>query len=153
MINNYASNFRIGHILKQMQIENEMATLLFLLYEKFNPESFWKPYFKVLPENFGTPLQFNFSELMELQETPIFYEIVESKEQIKNWQENMLQQLQSLAPNLFPKDSLTFEQFLWARSFIDSRGFILQIDEKPHLCLVPYADMLNHHPNGFLFQT
>ena len=103
----------------------------------------------VLPDNFGTPLQFNFQELMELEGTPIFYEIVDSKDQLTQHQENIISMLNQIPNgNIIPSDALTLENFLWVRSLFDSRGFILQIDGSPKTCLVPFADMLNHKANG-----
>lgn len=59
---------RLGEVLKKIEnMTSELAALLFLLYEKANPDSFWKPYFNVLPENLGTPLQYSFEELMQME--------------------------------------------------------------------------------------
>ncbi|OWR43006.1 putative SET domain containing 3, partial [Danaus plexippus plexippus] len=45
---------------------------LFLLLEKNNPNSFWKPYIDVLPEKYSTVLYFNSEELAELRPSPVF---------------------------------------------------------------------------------
>ncbi|CAH0727082.1 unnamed protein product, partial [Brenthis ino] len=45
---------------------------LFLLYEKSNPDSFWKPYIDILPEKYPTVLYYTSDELAELRPSPTF---------------------------------------------------------------------------------
>ncbi|KAJ2951669.1 hypothetical protein O0L34_g13829 [Tuta absoluta] len=45
---------------------------LFLLLEKTNPDSFWKPYIDVLPDKYSTILYFSSDELTELKPSPVF---------------------------------------------------------------------------------
>ncbi|CAH2248057.1 jg12750 [Pararge aegeria aegeria] len=45
---------------------------LFLLLEKSTPDSFWKPYFDVLPEKYSTVLYFTSEELQEIRPSPAF---------------------------------------------------------------------------------
>nr|CAD7571301.1 unnamed protein product [Timema californicum] len=47
-----------------------VALSLLLLAEKFNPDSFWRPYIKVLPTLYTTVLYFTTSELQELKGSP-----------------------------------------------------------------------------------
>ncbi|KAF9807825.1 hypothetical protein SFRURICE_000606, partial [Spodoptera frugiperda] len=45
---------------------------LFLLLEKNDPKSFWKPYIDILPDKYPTILYFTLEELAELKPSPVF---------------------------------------------------------------------------------
>uniref|UniRef100_A0A182J1Z1 protein-histidine N-methyltransferase n=1 Tax=Anopheles atroparvus TaxID=41427 RepID=A0A182J1Z1_ANOAO len=45
---------------------------LALIMERFRKDSFWKPYFDVLPERYTTPLYFTPEDMMELRNTEAF---------------------------------------------------------------------------------
>ncbi|XP_057661907.1 actin-histidine N-methyltransferase [Diorhabda carinulata] len=45
---------------------------VFLLYEKYKSESFWKPYIDILPNTYNTVLYFTVDELLELKGSPTF---------------------------------------------------------------------------------
>ena len=43
----------------------------FLLLEKNNPSSFWKPYIDILPQIYTIPLFYTFEECLELKGSPV----------------------------------------------------------------------------------
>lgn len=55
------------HILKNMP---NVVLSIFLLTEKFQENSFWKPYIDILPKTYTTILYYSFDELQELKGSP-----------------------------------------------------------------------------------
>jgi len=54
-----------------------------VLHERFiNSNSFWKPFFDSLPDFREIPLLYPFEDLMELEGTSLFDEVVAAKEHI-----------------------------------------------------------------------
>lgn len=43
---------------------------VYLLVEKFTPNSFWKPYLDILPKSYNTVLYYSYNELEELKGSP-----------------------------------------------------------------------------------
>ncbi|CAB3255785.1 unnamed protein product [Arctia plantaginis] len=64
-----ASFINVDPLLQNMP---NITLALFLLLEKNNPDSFWKPYIDILPEKYSTILYFNTEELLELKPSPVF---------------------------------------------------------------------------------
>lgn len=65
----------IGSLLeKDTMLQNmpNIALAMFLLVEKFLPDSFWKPYIDILPASYTTVLYFTKDELLEFRESPTF---------------------------------------------------------------------------------
>lgn len=63
--------------------DEDTISILFVMHQRFSEKSFFKDYFKILPESPNAPILFDFSELMELDGTPIFEEVIEVKEQLR----------------------------------------------------------------------
>lgn len=60
------------HIERDRILSNmpNVALALFLLFEKFQEDSFWQPYINVLPKEYNTILYFDVKDLEELQGSP-----------------------------------------------------------------------------------
>lgn len=59
--------FDHDQILKNMP---NVGLAIFLLYEKFKRDSFWKPYINILPKEYNTVMYFTLEELEELKGSP-----------------------------------------------------------------------------------
>jgi len=114
--------------------------MVFLLMDRRDPNSFFKPYYDILPKT--------------LRNMPIFWD-EEEKECLKG--SHLLQQIEdrnsaieedyaaicSIAPSL--ATIATLDEFKWARMCVCSRNFGLLINGVRTSALVPHADMLNHY--------
>ncbi|KAF7280983.1 hypothetical protein GWI33_005250 [Rhynchophorus ferrugineus] len=68
-----ASNSILKDIVNKVEILKNMPNVLlavYLLVEKFTPNSFWKPYLDILPKSYNTVLYYSYSELEELKGSP-----------------------------------------------------------------------------------
>lgn len=70
-----AQNSVFGTLLeKDTMLKNmpNVSLAMFLLIEKFTPDSFWKPYIDILPSTYSTVLYFTKDELVEFKESPTY---------------------------------------------------------------------------------
>ena len=113
---------------------------LFLLQEKLNKNSFWKPFIDILPPTYGDfPQFYNQSELKKLKGSFIL-------DMIKSRNLNLEREFNELILHIpvFGK-KINLRDYIWARIAIVSRVFqIVYSDVKKTQGLVPMADMLNH---------
>jgi histone-lysine N-methyltransferase SETD3 len=109
---------------------------LYLIYERRNPDSHWKPYIATLPTKFeNIPLFYPENKLVRLKNT-ICYDMAKKKtfSLITTYK-----QLSDL--NLF---KFSMHEFIWARTAVITRVFGYARNGKNMSGLVPLADMLNH---------
>eukprot|EP00026_Physarum_polycephalum_P004495 Phypoly_transcript_04516.p1 GENE.Phypoly_transcript_04516~~Phypoly_transcript_04516.p1 ORF type:complete len:687 (+),score=134.99 Phypoly_transcript_04516:103-2163(+) len=141
---------KLGPIFKEIEgLDDDTILMLYVIYERFNNEtSFWKPYFGVLPDIFPTALNFGVTGFLELEGTPLVDELFQARDHLRAFHEMLFPKLSDYYPTIFPEAIFTYENFLWARSLFDSRSIKLKIGEKILPCLIPMADMLNHHPHA-----
>jgi len=112
--------------------------MLWLLAERNNAESFWKPYIRILPTDFTFhPFFWTDEQLALTIGTGLPDSIVERRQLLP-------QTFKLLADNWVLKNNLlssfTYDDYLWAFMIVQTRAWSL--DGK--LTLVPLADMLNH---------
>jgi hypothetical protein len=72
------------NLMERLGLEEDAVLILFVLHQRFvkSAESFWAPYFQSLPSFSSFPLMFSFSELMELQSSPLLELIISDKEHV-----------------------------------------------------------------------
>ena len=113
---------------------------LYLIEEKQNPNSFWKPYIDIIPPVYGDfPQFYSKSELSQLKGSFIL-------DMIKSRNLNLEKEFKNLikAIPVFGK-KISLRDYVWARIAIVSRVFqITYSDKDTTQGLVPIADMLNH---------
>ena len=110
----------------------------FLLHERADPRSFWKPYLDMLPASLPTfPLFFEARELDLLRGSSALDTIAERRARLR--EEHSL--LRELVPALA---DLSLADYSWARAVVTSRNFGVKIDGHKTRCMVPLADLLNH---------
>jgi len=125
-------------------------TLVWLLVERTNPNSPWKPYLDILPESFPThPLSWTQEELNEAKGTALPDTTNAIREALKRTYEHLLEKLVTPNPNVFPAGSFTLETVTWAYQVVNSRSWLVKTAGGEYdLVLVPLADMLNHQPGA-----
>ena len=114
--------------------------MIYILQDRLNPNSFFKPYYDILPKKLSNmPIFWNTQELMNLQGSYLLTQIADRIEAI----EDDYRTICEVCPQLSSIASL--EDFKWARMCVCSRNFGLQIDGNRTSAMVPHADMLNHY--------
>lgn len=110
----------------------------YLLQERDNPQSFWKPYLDILPQKYrNMPIFFTPDELKLLKGSFTYEKIEDRKNSLK-------QEFESICLGVPEFDKFKLEEFIWARLVVITRIFGLVVKGKKTDGLVPYADMLNH---------
>lgn len=114
--------------------------MVFILVDRARPDSFFKPYYDILPETLSNmPIFWNEEELRYLEGSYLLEQIEERNAAIQA----DYRAICNVCPN-FAQVS-TVEQFKWARMCVCSRNFGLVINGMQTAAMVPYADMLNHY--------
>ncbi|CEJ01742.1 hypothetical protein RMCBS344292_15763 [Rhizopus microsporus] len=140
--------------------------ILCMMYEIDKPDSFWKPYFDVLPREFSTPMFWNQDDLKELEGTDIVSKI--GKKDSDDLFHNQLEPIIKKHPELFDEKKHNLELFHICGSLIMAYSFLDEMqklpkkktqeeqeeeeedddddddDEEGLITMVPMADMLNH---------
>jgi len=138
----------LGPIFEDLHFNDDTILFLFVIYEKENQNSFWRPFYDTLPSYFTTSLHYTATELMELEGTNLFDETLQTKQQLQAFRDYLFPELSNQFPDIFPETTFSWENFLWARSLLDSRAIQLKIDGVIKSNLVPMADMINHHTHA-----
>jgi histone-lysine N-methyltransferase SETD3 len=110
----------------------------YLLQERRNPNSFWKPYLDILPEAYsGFPIFFSEEELGWLEGSPFLKQVKEKLVDLHKDYDDICMVAKEFAE--YP-----FREFCWARMTASSRIFGITINGIKTDAFVPLADMLNH---------
>eukprot|EP00546_Thalassionema_frauenfeldii_P010750 CAMPEP_0178924488 /NCGR_PEP_ID=MMETSP0786-20121207/17361_1 /TAXON_ID=186022 /ORGANISM="Thalassionema frauenfeldii, Strain CCMP 1798" /LENGTH=599 /DNA_ID=CAMNT_0020599217 /DNA_START=86 /DNA_END=1885 /DNA_ORIENTATION=+ len=116
--------------------------MIYILWDrKVNgSNSFFHPYYEILPRTLGNmPIFWSTEELSLLEGSYLLEQIADRNEAIAEDYHAICQ----VAPDL--QELCTLEEFKWARMCVCSRNFGLQIDGHRTSAMVPHADMLNHY--------
>ncbi|ODM94229.1 Histone-lysine N-methyltransferase setd3 [Orchesella cincta] len=120
---------------------------MFLLYEKYvNPDSFWKPYLRIIPSSFDTVAYYTETEMALLKISPrAFRESLRMYRHISRqyaYFHTKFKNSTSLASKGLKK-IFTYNRYTWAVSAVSTR-----VNNWPNkhdtLCLVPLLDLCNH---------
>ncbi|XP_026749451.3 actin-histidine N-methyltransferase [Galleria mellonella] len=119
---------------------------LFLLLEKNNPDSFWKPYIDILPEKYSTILYFTAEELAELRPSPAFESALKLYKSIARQYAYFYNKIHTsnipVLKNL--QEIFTFDNYRWAVSTVMTRQNMIQLDDCDVTSFIPLWDMCNH---------
>ena len=111
-----------------------------MLVDKRDPNSFFKPYYDILPETLNNmPIFWNKEELKYLEGSYLLEQIDDRNHAIEADYEAICK----VCPEFH--EIATLQEFKWARMCVCSRNFGLVINGLQTAALVPYADMLNHY--------
>eukprot|EP01036_Dinobryon_divergens_P024547 gene24547-33010_t len=124
----------------ELDAPKHIFLMLFMLIDMKNRNSFFRPYYDILPQRldnmpiFWTPTELNYLEGSYLRE-----QIDERNMAI----ESDYSTICKIRPDF--SEIATIHEFKWARMCVCSRNFGLVINGLQTAALVPYADMLNHY--------
>jgi histone-lysine N-methyltransferase SETD3 len=114
--------------------------MVFMLIDRKSPDSFFKPYYDILPQTLNNmPIFWTEEELLYLKGSHLVEQISQRIQMI----EADYQAICSIAPEFSTYSTL--HEFMWARMCVCSRNFGMVINGVQTAALVPYADMLNHY--------
>ncbi|XP_068607984.1 actin-histidine N-methyltransferase [Brachionichthys hirsutus] len=146
-----AQNSVLGPLCSQHRILQAMGnvTLAFhLLCERADPDTFWLPYIRSLPQEYDTPLYCQQAEVQLLLGTQAMQDILN---QYKNTARQYayfykLFQTHPAASKLPLKDNFTFDDYRWAVSSVMTRQNQIPTEDGSQvtLALIPLWDMCNH---------
>ncbi|CAG9788151.1 unnamed protein product [Diatraea saccharalis] len=119
---------------------------LFLLLEKNNQESFWKPYIDILPEKYTTVLYFTPEELTALKPSPVFESALKLYRSIARQYAYFSNKIHSLDIPVLKKlqEIFTFDNYRWAVSTVMTRQNNIQLGNSDVTAFIPLWDMCNH---------
>jgi len=114
--------------------------MLFMLTDMKQENSFFKPYYDILPQEMrNMPIFWDEHELRWLEGSYMLTQIADRKEAIVEDYHAICE----IAPEF--ADIATAERFMWARMCVCSRNFGLIVNGVRTSAMVPHADMLNHY--------
>jgi len=133
----------IGRVITSSNIDldapKHIYLMLFILIDRKRPDSFFKPYYDILPPTLrNMPIFWDERELGYLRGSYLLYQIAERKDAIETDYQNIVE----VCPEFV--DICTLDEFKWARMCVCSRNFGITVNGLRTAALVPYADMLNH---------
>ncbi|XP_063828684.1 actin-histidine N-methyltransferase [Ostrinia nubilalis] len=119
---------------------------LFLLLEKNNPDSLWKPYIDILPEKYSTILYFSLEELAALKPSPVFESSLKLYRSIARQYAYFYNKIHTLDLPVLKKlqEIFTFENYRWAVSTVMTRQNNIQLGDNDVTAFIPLWDMCNH---------
>ena len=139
-----ASRDAVDKEILKLFTDDDDIVLASLLYESFRgPESFFAPYLQLLPAYVPSLLYFSAEALVELQDPDFEKEGKDMQASARTSYFKFMTQVTTKWPKE-AVDGLTFEQYLWGLSIVNSRG--LRFKGKVHL--VPFSDMFNYAPHS-----
>ncbi|GAQ87091.1 hypothetical protein KFL_003310030 [Klebsormidium nitens] len=119
-----------------------IALALFLLHEKAKPESRWRPYLDLLPEELDSPFFWEDDDLKELEGTQLLGNVLSYRSFIERTFEESVRPILESQPQLWPQSVATSDAFSWAFGIVRSRTHPALAGDD--IALVPLADLINH---------
>jgi hypothetical protein len=144
------SNNKYFNILSSLSSSD--FVIAFLMIEFFDDsDSFFQPYFDLLPRYVPSLLHFSKKELEELQSDDLLQQALNEITSVrKSYQDlvNIVQKDLAVSTDDF-LIKYPFEKYLWATSIVNSRGLRF----RGVVYLAPFADMFNYEPHENIRQS
>lgn len=157
----------IQEVIDKLKVtQHNSILMLILMVEKLKPNSSWRPYIDILPKKYSIPLYYTRAQMEIIKDTEAFVPAVKLFKSIMvqhtGWylglvtEINTTHTLESNSVARLLKDCLTLELVRWARATVMTRqNLIPHLDEGSENvemipALIPFWDMANHSPNGYL---
>ena len=123
----------------ELDAPKHIFLMLFMLLDRKKPDSFFKPYYDILPPTLSNmPIFWSEEEIDLLKGSYVQIQVSDRRLAIESDYNTICE----IAP-LF-RSQVTLEEFGWARMCVCSRNFGIHVNGLRTAALVPYADMLNH---------
>ncbi len=125
--------------------------VIFTMIDRFDEESFWRPFWLELPERFDTGLSFPPACVDLLRGSSAYDEIVKAQAHIKNQYDActpLFDILLKAYPALLDAAWFTMERYVWAVELWYSYAFEVEFppSTKSKTVMVPFGCLLNHSP-------
>lgn len=128
-------------------VNEYIAIACFLISERAKgDESFWKPYFDILPldEELIPLFRWSQEDLALLEGSPVLAETESLKEKLTNEFKAASELYFDGKGDIFSEEVFTYQAWEWAFAILFSRA--IRLSSVDVVALVPYADLLNHNP-------
>lgn len=122
-----------------MKRNNFLNLLFYLILERENPKSFWKPYFDILPQSFEHLPMMDEKAMDELKGLLLWKQMKKYKETVEIKYNNLEKRIFRVFNQHFHHRMFNYQNFLWATLILDSRS--IWINGRRHL--IPVLDMIN----------
>jgi len=144
-----AGESKVGEAFKQVALPSSIIMALYLIHEKNEPQSFWKPWLDVLPSTVPTSLNFDEKDTMEMEGSMMQSVTARRKAAIAEEHALVLRTLQVNHTALFPNATYTLEAYRWATTIVASRSILVSSGNVTVPLLVPFVDLAqhDHHAN------
>ena len=133
----------IGRIVHEsgvhLTVPNHCQVIIYMLTTRAEGNSFFQPYYDILPENFDNfPIFWEDDLLNRLQGSALVQQIQERKANIRGDYDKICKVVPAFK-------RFSFKEFMWCRTAVGSRNFGIVVNGVKRTAMVPYADMLNHY--------
>mmetsp|Transcript_59859 Transcript_59859/g.140951 ORF Transcript_59859/g.140951 Transcript_59859/m.140951 type:complete len:465 (-) Transcript_59859:243-1637(-) len=147
----------VANMIENATIGRISAMCLYLVAEKVDPQSFWAPWIKTLPDKFHHALAYTEEDMQHFQASA-FKELRTRKVTSvhREYVETIVPLLEKLPKDdaVFTREAFSYERFVWAYSVITTRAIfpgLLSEQERsedvPLVILGPFTDSLYHGPS------
>jgi histone-lysine N-methyltransferase SETD3 len=139
-----AGESKVGAAFKEIALPSSIIMALWLIHERSDPQSFWKPWIDVMPTTVPSSLSFDEAEFAELQGSMM--QTITARRKLVMQQEHaeVLRILQVNHTELFPNETYTYEAYHWATTIVSSRSIIVSTGNVTVPLLVPFVDLAQH---------
>jgi len=127
-----------SYLMEKLNIPNKNIhkLVLFMLEDMESGESFFQPYYDILPNDLSHfPIFWTDDELLILENSHFIDDIINRRETFYNNYKKL---------STLPDFSYTFDDYCIIRTLVGSRNFGLNIHGEQVVAMVPLGDMFNH---------
>jgi hypothetical protein len=139
---------KVGHVfreLKDKEVYPDLRVLLYVVYERKDLESFWKPYMNILPKKFANIMALTDAELRKLLRRPGCENTHNLGVQMRRTFNKFYNQYKQLVePNYPGVLQFTRDDLLWGFNVLVTNGWGTGADGTGDKILVPFSDIPAH---------
>lgn len=139
-----AGESKVGVAFKEIALPSSIIMTLWLVHEKSDPASFWKPWIDILPESVPSSLNFDEAELAELEGSMMQSITARRKLVLAQEHAEVMRVLQVNHTALFPNETFTLAAYTWASTIVSSRSIVVSTGNVTVPLLVPFVDLAQH---------
>ncbi|KAL2623487.1 hypothetical protein R1flu_003692 [Riccia fluitans] len=128
-----------GKLFADGLVDDRHVMMLYLMVQRaFGDSSFWAPYLKILPADFGTSVFFSEDEMLELKGTSLYNATIIQKASLsKQFTEKVKPTVEVILSSLnCPTREVFLEDYLWANFIFWTRALTIPC---PHSLIYPQA--------------
>jgi len=124
--------------------DKQLLCAIVILHEYFYPQSFWAPFFRLIPKSVTVAEMWEKEARKAVEGTLLFGEMLRySKQSLSRTYHDKLVPFFKNYPEVFDGRVYTKEEYRWAQAIANSRSFDFSNIFGEYV-LVPYADLFNH---------